>query len=167
MSKKKDKVPYSMLVKTLQEKPHQDLLSLHADYSERMRLSGAQIWIIGSIFIPLSLSGIALGIEDPYQTLVIGIFSLVLVWVWYLISFVLRDALERDYRVLAAIETVVLDLEPPLLKYGLGEMVEIKHTKWYSRLLAKVLSMRRIRLGIPMLVTLVWIIVVVISWFRY
>jgi hypothetical protein len=140
----------SELLKTLEGKDTDVLLPLLSEYAERWRHSNNQMWSTGAVFIPLSLSGVALGVGDKYRTLFIAIFSVILIWIWYLITARLRSLIDNDWQVYAAIESTILKLNPPYLKRGLGEIV-LSQTK-------KPASIRRIRLLIPMIVTGAWIV---------
>lgn len=154
----KTKLKYNLdnVHKELKGQGAENLRCLYSEYSERMRHSGAQIWLIGSVFIPLSLSGVVLSLSNPVHTLAIAGFSIFLIWVWYLISARIRTALDRDFAICAAIETAMLNLERPLTRVGLNELIVPLDKKKQMRL-------RHIRLGIAVFISAGWSIVAVVS----
>ena len=153
-----DKRKYNLdeVFTALKDKDAENLRCLYAEYSARMRHSGAQIWVIGSVFIPLSLSGIILGISDPCHTIPVAGFSAFLVWAWYFISARIDTALERDLAICAVIETTILKLEQPLIRRGLNELVVPIEKKREIRL-------RHVRLAVPIAVTVGWLLVAILS----
>jgi hypothetical protein len=142
----------------IKNKKADTLQNLHSEYSARMRYGGAMIWQIGSIFIPLSLSGIILGLDNFPRVLAVGCFSVFLIWVWYFLSETIDNSLERDLAICGAIETALLSLEEKPLKRGLNDLIKQSDK-------IKVLRLRTIRLLLPILITLGWVGVVVLAYF--
>ena len=145
----------SDLLKIFADKDETVLLALLSEYAGRWRHSNNQMWSIGAVFIPLSLSGIVLGLDDKYKTLGIALFSIVLIWIWYLTSAGLRSLIDSDWKVYAAVESALLKLNPPRLKRGVGEIVEND--------VKKSVSLRKVRLLIPIVITIAWIFTVILS----
>ena len=145
----------SELLGVLRGKPKEILLPLLSEYASRWRHHGNQIWSTGAVFIPLSLSGVALGVGDPYRTLAVAIFSIILIWLWYAISMRLRADIERNWQVYAAIESTILKIEPPLRKLGIDELVPSKRQ---TRL-----KIKAIRFFIPLIITIAWCFTVVLA----
>lgn len=131
------------------------LLALLSEYGERWKHSANQIWSIGVIFIPLSLSGIVVVLGRSARTLGIAIFSTVLIWIWYCISQSIRSRYEQDWAVYAAIESALLKLDPPRLSRGLVELVP--RTGFW-------LSVRRLRVMIAVAITLAWLLLTISTW---
>src|SRR5437763_1771107 len=132
------------LTAALIEKDPQILQTLLSIYSDRLLHHSNQLWAIGSVLIPLSLSGIAFGLNSPIQTLFIGAFSITLIWIWYVFTVNIRKLIDQTYQVCGSIESVLLNLDPPLTKAGLEELNPEKSHNY----------LRTIRLFIPIIVTL-------------
>ena len=134
----------------------ENLRCLYDEHSARMRHSGSQIWIIGTIFIRLSLSGMIFGLNDPTRVIPVAVFSIILIWIWYYISKAIRVSLDKDLAVCAALETVLLNRGIPMVRSGLSELVGMKYK-------FRGFSLWRIRYMIALLVTLVWITLAFVS----
>lgn len=145
----------SELRSTLERQDPKVLLALLSQYSERWHHNSTQIWSTGSIFVPLSLSGIALGFDDRYRTVAVALFSIVLIWIWYFISERLRRIIDRNWQVYATIETVLLKLDPPRLNYGLDELIPRQRQREFH--------LRRVRFFIPVVITIAWLFAVILS----
>ena len=142
-------------LKILADKEPEILLPLLSEYANRWRHSSNQIWSTGAVFIPLSLSGVIFGFGDPYRTLGIAIFSIILIWIWYSISLKLRSLINRNWQVYAAIESTLLKLDPPLLRQGLDDLLPRKTSKYTS--------IRKVRFLIPLIISIAWISTVILS----
>lgn len=141
------------LKRALAEKNDEILLSLLSQYSEKWRHYSDQIWSTGSVFIPLSLSGVALGIDDFYRTIAVALFSILLIWIWYSISSKLRKLIDRSLCVYAHIESSVLKLKQPCLEHGIDELIPK----------SKDMPIRKVRRLIPIGVSLAWALIVALS----
>lgn len=141
------------LVTALKKKDRHTLETLLVIYSERLLHHSNQLWSIGAVFIPLSLSGVALGLGSPTQTMLVGAFSITLIWIWYLISLNLRDAIDQTYIICGSIETVLLSLNPPQVKRGLYELIPRK----------SLTRLKNVRSFIPIIVTFGWLVVIMFS----
>lgn len=130
------------------------LLVLLSEYGLRWKHSASQIWSIGVIFIPLSLSGVVVVLGGTVRTLGIALFSAVLIWIWYWISQSIRSRLDQDWAVYATLESILLKLDPPRLKRGLVELVP--RTGYFF-------SVRRLRLLIAITITLAWLLFTMIA----
>jgi hypothetical protein len=117
--RKKQSIKYETddVLAAVKNKDADMLQSLYSEYSTRMRYGGGMIWQIGSIFIPLSLSGIVLGLDDFLRVLAVGSFSVFLIWTWYFISVAIDNALERDLAIRFD-RDCLLNLEKKPLKRG-------------------------------------------------
>jgi hypothetical protein len=135
----------------IKDKPRELLLALHTEYGERWKHDSNQIWTIGLVFIPLSLSGIAVSSRGAWQTVAIAVFSSLLIWIWYWISQRLRARLDQEWAVYSALESELLGLEPPRLMHGLTELVQADSVTLFS--------LRRLRLVIAITITAAWLIV--------
>ena len=131
------------------------LLDLLSRYSDEWKHHSNQIWSTGSIFIPLSLSGVAFISNDLLRNIAIALFSIILIWIWYIISSTFRNLLDRAWRVYAALESALLHLDPPYLSYGISEVIPRK----------KSISSRNIRLIIALVITMSWILILVVPYF--
>jgi hypothetical protein len=148
-----DSVEAASLSETLKGKDTVVLVALLDEYGQRWKHSATQIWSISVIFIPLSLSGVAVDLGDRERTLGIAFFSSALIWIWYWLSQSIRSRYDQDWAVYAAIESTLLGLDPPRLNRGLVEFVpRIGYT----------FSVRRLRLLIAMTVTVAWILFVIL-----
>lgn len=143
------------LLKIFENKDEAILLALLSEYGERWRHSNNQMWSIGAVFIPLSLSGIVLGLDDKYKTLGVAIFSIILIWIWYRISAGLRSLIDSDWKVYSAIESELLKINPPPLKRDVSEIA--------AKDITKSVSLRKIRLLIPVVITIAWLATIVLS----
>lgn len=147
-------VETASLSEILSEKDPNLLLALLDEYGQRWKHSANQIWSISVIFIPLSLSGVAVDLGDAVRTLGIAFFSSALIWIWYWLSQSIRSRYDQDWIVYAAIESALLKLDPPRLNRGLVEFVP---RIGYS------FSVRKIRLLIALTVTSAWIVFVILT----
>jgi hypothetical protein len=141
------------LTAALIDKDPQILQTLLSIYSDRLLHHSGQLWAIGSVLIPLSLSGIAFGLNSPIQTLFIGAFSITLIWIWYVFTVNIRKLIDQTYKICGSIESTLLDLDPPLVKTGLEEL---NPEKGHNHL-------KTIRLFIPIIVTFGWLVVIILS----
>jgi hypothetical protein len=139
----------------LNGQPREILLPLHVEYGQRWKHDSNQIWAIGLVFIPLSLSGIAVPSENVRQTVAIAVFSTILIWIWYLISQSLRARLDQEWAVYSALESELLNLDPPKLNHGLTEFVPPSSFT--------LLSLRRLRLVIAVWITIAWVAIIVLA----
>lgn len=128
------------------------LLALLDEYGQRWKHSATQIWSIGVIFIPLSLSGVVVPFGSPIRTSGIAFFSIVLIWIWYWISQSIRSRLDQDWTVYAAIESILLKLDPLRLNRGLVELVP--RTGY-------LFSVRKLRILIAITITLAWLLLTI------
>ena len=140
------------LEKALEGQNLELLLTLLDEYGQRWKHSATQIWSIGVIFIPLSLSGVVVPHGSPAHTFGIAFFSIVLIWIWYWISQSIRSRLDQDWAVYAAIESVLLKLDPPRLNRGLVELVPRK---------GYLFSVRKPRIVIAVVITFAWLLLVI------
>ena len=134
----------------------ENLRCLYTEYSARMRNRGTHIWIIGSVFIPLSISGVALDLTDIRHILAVAFFSIALIWTWFFISLALRNGFERALAICATIETVMLNRQLPLSRRGLDDLI-VPLQK------GKGVRLRHIRLAIPFVITVMWLLAVILS----
>ncbi len=155
MAKRSSKIDLRKFCEEVKDKDPELLGELYNEYSSRMKHDGTMIWQIGSIFIPLSLSGIVLGLDDYFRTFAVGIFSILLIWTWYFISDAIGYSLMRNLSVCGAIEAFLLKLEEPESNsiYKL-----IPRDK-------KIPHLSDIRLMITILITLGWVGVAFLSYF--
>jgi hypothetical protein len=128
------------------------LLALLNEYGQRWKHSSNQIWSIGVIFIPLSLSGVVVAPGNPARTLGLALFSIILIWIWYWISQSLRSRLDQDWVVYAALESSLLKLDPPKLTRGLAELVP-RNSYFFS--------VRKLRVLIAIAITLAWLVLTI------
>jgi hypothetical protein len=142
--------------KALEGQDTENLRCLYTEYSARMRNRGAQIWIIGSVFIPLSISGVALGLTGIRHILAVAFFSIALIWTWFFISLALRNGFERALVICATIETVMLNRQLPLSRRGLDDLIVPLQKE-------KGVRLRHIRLVISFAITVMWLLVVILS----
>jgi hypothetical protein len=142
----------TQLKNILEGQEHDLLLALLNEYGQRWKHSGNQIWSIGVIFIPLSLSGIVVAPGGVGRTCAIAFFSAVLIWIWYWIGQSLRSRLDQDWAVYAAIESVLLKLDPPRLNHGLTDLVPR---------VGFAIPIRRLRLVIAITITAAWLLVTI------
>jgi hypothetical protein len=58
------------------------------EYAERLRQSNSLVWAAASAFLPVSLAGIAIYEITGRESTVtfVGVASIILIWLWYLIS---------------------------------------------------------------------------------
>jgi hypothetical protein len=157
-NKEKNRTKYELakVRKAVEGHDSEDLRCLYTEYSARMRTRGTQIWNIGAVFIPLSISGIAFLNDDPNRTLAVAVFSTLMIWIWFTLSTALRDGFEQARVICATLETVILNVETPLCRKGLEELIVHPQRRVWPRL-------RHIRLAIPIVITAIWLIVVVLS----
>jgi hypothetical protein len=132
------------------------LRCLYAEYSERMRNRGAHVWITGAVFIPLSFAGIVAGIDNPWQTTLIAVLSIFLIWIWTYASKSMRVALERHRTVCGILESAMLKQEFSPEGITLSDLLEPLHEKTWPKL-------RSVRLGITWFVTGMWVAAMIIS----
>jgi hypothetical protein len=153
---KEPKFNLDEVLKALKDQDPENLRCLYTEYSQRMRYSGAEIWHIGSVFIPLSLSGVVLGLGDPKRTVAVALSSIFLIWIWYLMSVRLDTILSRDLAICGAIETMMLKTERPMTERGLNEIIKPLKEKREVRL-------RQSRLAIPVLISVGWLAIITAS----
>ena len=137
------------------EKP-EVLQCLYEEYSTRRRTRGAHIWTIAAIFIPLSISGVvALEGKELGRTFAIAIGSDILIWIWFALSEVFRRRCDTARAVCAAIEVAMLKRESPILERSLDTQRGLEGVLKQSGL-----SLGQLRLIIPIVFTLFWLLVV-------
>jgi hypothetical protein len=147
------RAPSPQIVAALQKKDPHVLETLLSTYSGRLLHHSNQLWSIGAVFIPLSLSGIAFGLSNPINTIMVGGFSIILIWIWYFISVNLRALIDQTYQIIGSLESVLLNLNPPCYKSGLDELVPSKGLRY----------LKFVRLSIPLIVTIGWTVVIIFS----
>jgi hypothetical protein len=108
---------------------------------------------IGSIFIPLSLSGTPFVFQDQFQTIAIALSSITLIRIRFFISNRLSQLTERDRKVYGLIEAVLLKRKI-LESKGIAEMFENEKVKSNS--------IQRLRQSIALVITVVWLAVLVL-----
>lgn len=133
------------------------LLPLLTEYGQRWKHDSNQIWSIGVIFIPLSLSGVLVAPGNNVRTLTVAFFSIVLIWIWYGISQGLRSRLDQAWVVYATIESALFKLDPPKINHGLTELVPRTGSAF---------SLRRLRLLIAIAITAAWLLVTISAFLR-
>ena len=130
-----------------------ELTALLSEYSSRWRFYSGLIWSTASIFLPLSLSGIALGIDDAPRTLVIAGFSMMLIWTWFWLSNTLRRLVYRQWEAYLSIERELTTSEEgshPNLR-GLDRLGPNDAVSPYG-------SLSVIRIAIPFFVSAGWLV---------
>ncbi len=114
---------------------------LLTEYSQRWKLYINLIWSISGIFIPLSLSGIAVALNNWLQTAFVGVFSMVLIWVWYFVTRELRLSADQNRQVCVALESELLKAKLPTDGYGLLQLAPVtKQKKIHVCTLRKVIA---------------------------
>lgn len=147
------------LLKKLKNLDRDILIAIHSEFGDRWKHTGNQIWTIGSIFIPLSLSGIALGLDNFYRTCAVALFSITLIWIWYLISLALRKTVDSNWMSFSLLEFALLDLTPPITKYGIDDLIN----KIVPSSQKVKISVRKLRIVIALTITLIWLLAVILS----
>ncbi len=130
------------------------MLSLLSCYSEEWRHFSEQIWLIGTIFIPLSLSGVAFIGSDPRKTFGIAFFSIILIWTWYFLTVRLRVILDKSQRTYFALEDRLLKMGSSLPSTEFRKITTLPKSR---------LSMRNLRRIIAFAVTIAWILIIIIT----
>ncbi|MBW4542001.1 MAG: hypothetical protein KME43_23085 [Myxacorys chilensis ATA2-1-KO14] len=147
--------PAEKLEELLEQSSQEVLLALLIKYADEWKHFSNQIWSISSIFIPLSLSGIAFAFDKPFKTSVIAAFSIILIWIWYFLTDRAQMIIDNIWKIYAAIETKLLKLKEPLIKSGLTEVVPHRRR----------VSLRKIRLWIAATITGAWLFTAITSFF--
>jgi hypothetical protein len=76
---------------------YENMRCLYNEYATRARNKGAHIWITAAIFIPASLSGVALLGENPSpRSIWIPVVSIFLILTWHCLSEAWKTRLEKD-----------------------------------------------------------------------
>lgn len=101
----------------LNELSRSELIEFYKIYVDRMFTMDDLTWKIGSIFIPLSLSGVVVGFNEPLRLIFIGAFSIALIWTWFL--FFYRN--NRYYVINFIVTTTIEDI---LVKKNITEDTE-------------------------------------------
>lgn len=125
------------------------------EYAERLRQSNSLVWATASAFLPVSLAGIAIyDIKDREWTVtLVGVASVILIWLWYLISARFRAFINHDRSIYQEIELELLSRQKAVFKsfddlYPAGTR----------------LSLKTLRTLIPMAVTVFWFISIIVAW---
>lgn len=125
------------------------LRALYAEYTAKARHTGSLVWVIGAVFIPLSLSGLALTlqIEGLIARVAVTCLSATLILLWLFISEVLHARFKRDATIRAVVESHMVGRADSPFTRGLEDLVPIR------------LPVRRARwiiTGILLLLCVVW-----------
>lgn len=163
------KVSPDAVLASLRSQDPESLRCFYTEYSERMRHTGAQVWLTGSVFIPLSLAGVIVTFKTPGQTFAVAVFSILLIWIWYLISVVPRHTLDRDLAISVILEAAMLHLEGDLADHGvLATAKLLEEKKGMEKVVERILKdspvpLWFVRLGIPMAITIGWLAGAIVS----
>lgn len=142
------------LQKALECKDREILLALLESYATDLRHYSTQIWTIGAVIIPLSLSGVVIALDDPIKTCLIALFSVMLIWIWYFLSVRLRVIVDRSMLIYVAIESQLLELGKDNQSVSLYMIAPLSKGR---------LSLRTTRLLVVVAVTFVWIVATVVD----
>jgi len=125
------------------------------EYAERLRQSNSLIWAAASAFLPVSLAGIAIyDIKDREWTItLVGVASMILIWLWYLITARFRAFINHDRSIYQEVESELLFRQKALFK-SFDDLYPVG-TK---------LSLKTLRTLIPMTVTFFWVIAIFVAW---
>lgn len=131
-----------------------DLLNIYAIFSQRLTHVIDVQWKLASIFIPLSLSGVIFLNEDQRPVIFVGLFSVLLIWIWYMFERRNQRSILRQQTMLTAIESIIAEHDPA--KFGRGFSIP-------DRLRAKKIGHTLLFRIIVYSITLAWIITIVFS----
>lgn len=134
--------------------PTPDLLNIYAIFSQRLTHVIDVQWKLASIFIPLSLSGVIFLNEDQRPVIFVGLFSILLIWIWYLFERRNQRSILRQLTMLAAIESIIADHNPT--RFGRGFSIP-------DRLRAKKIGHTLLFRIIVYSITFAWIVTIVFS----
>lgn len=125
------------------------------EYAERLRHSNSLVWAATSAFLPVSLAGIAVyDIRDRELTVtLVGVASIILIWLWYLISARFKAFINHDRSVFLEIELELLSRQKAI--FDSFENLYPAGTR---------LSLKTLRILIPVAVTIFWIIAIITAW---
>jgi len=131
-----------------------DLLNIYAIFSQRLTHVIDVQWKLASIFIPLSLSGVIFLNEDQRPVIFVGLFSILLIWIWYMFERRTQRSILRQQTMLAAIESIVAEHDPA--KFGRGFSIP-------DRFRAKKIGHTMLFRIIVFSITFAWVITMVFS----
>jgi hypothetical protein len=125
------------------------------EYAEKLRLSYSLTWATASVFLPVSLAGIAVyDVKDREWTVtLVSIASVGLIWLWYFIALRFRAFADHDKLIYHEIELEVLSRQ----KAGFESFDSL-----YSQ--GTNLSIKSLRNLIPVSVSAFWFISVIAAW---
>lgn len=84
-----------------------NLFNIYAIFSQRL-MHGVDVqWRLASIFIPLSLSGVVFLNGEQQLVIFVGLFSILLIWIWYLFERRNQRSLLRQQTMLVALESLL------------------------------------------------------------
>ncbi|MFB2837686.1 hypothetical protein [Floridanema evergladense] len=125
------------------------------EYAERLRQSNSLIWVASSAFLPVSLAGIAIyeitGRE--WTVTLVGLASIILIWLWYLISTRFRAFINHDRAIYQEIESELLIREKATFK-NFDDLYPVGTN----------LSLKILRTLLPVSVTVFWAISISTAW---
>jgi len=131
-----------------------DLLNIYAIFSQRLTHVIDVQWKLASIFILLSLSGVIFLNEDQRPVIFVGLFSILLIWIWYMFERRTQRSILRQQTMLAAIESIVAEHDPA--KFGRGFSIP-------DRFRAKKIGHTMLFRIIVFSITFAWVITMVFS----
>ncbi|MGA9381720.1 MAG: hypothetical protein WBV73_23405 [Phormidium sp.] len=125
------------------------------EYAERLRQSNSLVWAAASAFLPVSLAGIAIYEITGRESTVtlVGLASIILIWLWYLISARFRAFINHDRAIYEEIESELLSRQNATFK-SFDDLYTVG-TK---------LSLKALRMLIPISVTVFWVISISAAW---
>lgn len=131
-----------------------DLVNIYAIFSQRLTHVVDVQWKLASIFIPLSLSGAIFLNEGQRQVIIVGLFSILLIWIWYMFERRNQRSILRQQTMLAAIESIIAEHDPA--KFGRGFSIP-------DRFRAKKIGHTMLFRIIVYSITFAWVVTVVFS----
>lgn len=131
-----------------------DLVNIYAIFSQRLTHVVDVQWKLASIFIPLSLSGAIFLDEDQRSVILVGVFSILLIWIWYMFERRNQRSILRQQTMLAAIESIIAEHDPA--KFGRGFSIP-------DRFRAKKIGHTMLFRIIVYSITFAWVITMVFS----
>lgn len=125
------------------------------EYAERLRQSNSLVWAAASAFLPVSLAGIAIyDVKDREWTVtLVGVASIILIWLWYFISARFRSFIDHDRSIYQEIELELLSRQKAIFK-GFDSLYPAGTS----------LSLKTLRTLIPVAVTAFWFISIGVAW---
>jgi hypothetical protein len=125
------------------------------EYGEKLRLSYSLTWATASVFLPVSLAGIAVyDVKDREWTVtLVSIASVGLIWLWYFIALRFRAFADHDKLIYHEIELEILSRQ----KVGFESFDNL-----YPQ--GTNLSIKSLRNLMPVLVSAFWFISVIAAW---